>query len=530
MRRPRPALAAGALALVLTVPLGGATASAEDRQPSSPSATTTASRAGEASAALAAVEAIFGDASRGGVGAAGPLDATLALRDLSVLLPALSPSERREADAYLARPSDHTGAPLGVSYSVREAPRVCNKRLCVHRVASTRDKATLAFATKALTALSKVHSTYVGAGYRKPLPDGAAPHDGGDKRPDVYLADIGGQGVFGYCTSDEPHESGVYTQWAYCVLDNDYATAQFPEHTPLENLRVTAAHEYFHAVQFAYDFTEDAYFMEGTATWAEDELFDSVNDNVSYLRFGPMGTPGASIDANRNGLEVYGAWSLFRHLTERLPRTEGGLPVLVRTMWRRADSTPGAPDDYSLQAIRNAVESAGGDLSSQLASYAVANRHPARSYEEGKADNYPVAPLAGKGRLSTERPSFHDRRRTNHLTARTFRLEPSRHLRSSHWRVRLTLDLPAPVRGSAVRVTVYRPNGSFQTTAVGLDRRGDAVTSRPFDARHVRAVEVTALNTSQRIVNCFSSTSISCQGEALDDHLVQDVSARLVRR
>ena len=56
------------------------------------------------------------------------------------------------------------------------------------------------------------------------------------------------------------------------VLDNDYKSRQFPTNTPVENMQVTAAHEYFHAVQFAYDITDDLWFLESTATWAEDEL------------------------------------------------------------------------------------------------------------------------------------------------------------------------------------------------------------------------------------------------------------------
>ena len=72
------------------------------------------------------------------------------------------------------------------------------------------------------------------------------------------------------------------------MLDNDYSRREFPTNTPLENMHVTAAHEYFHAVQFAYDFFEDGWFMEATATWAEDELFDTVNDNVNYLPIGQL--------------------------------------------------------------------------------------------------------------------------------------------------------------------------------------------------------------------------------------------------
>ena len=44
------------------------------------------------------------------------------------------------------------------------------------------------------------------------------------------------------------------TASGYCVLDNDFAAAQFPDATPIDSLLVTAGHEFFHAVQFAYDY------------------------------------------------------------------------------------------------------------------------------------------------------------------------------------------------------------------------------------------------------------------------------------
>ena len=57
-----------------------------------------------------------------------------------------------------------------------------------------------------------------------------------------------------------------------------------PLNTPKENLQVTAAHEFFHSVQYSYDVREDAWIMEATAAWAEDEIYPKVNDNIQYLR------------------------------------------------------------------------------------------------------------------------------------------------------------------------------------------------------------------------------------------------------
>ena len=48
-------------------------------------------------------------------------------------------------------------------------------------------------------------------------------------------------------------------------------------------MQVTAAHEYYHAVQFAYDAFEDGWFMEATATCGGAELFDGVETTRNYL-------------------------------------------------------------------------------------------------------------------------------------------------------------------------------------------------------------------------------------------------------
>ena len=62
---------------------------------------------------------------------------------------------------------------------------------------------------------------------------------------------------------------------AYCVVDNDYSPAEFPGVVNgLPALQVTAAHEFFHAVQFAYNAFQDSWLLESTAAWVEDEAFD----------------------------------------------------------------------------------------------------------------------------------------------------------------------------------------------------------------------------------------------------------------
>ena len=164
-------------------------------------------------------------------------------------------------------------------------------------------------------------------------------------------------GLYGYCTSDDPHiQPGSSYQYydvsAYCVMDNNYGTNEFPSGTPQSNFKATGAHEYFHAVQFAYDVGEDAWFMEGTATWMEDEVFDEVNDGLQFLFTSQLRRPQVPLDLSDTSTGyVYGAWIWFRYLSELL-----GDPAVIRESWELADGGPGGPDRYSLRAQVRAIQ------------------------------------------------------------------------------------------------------------------------------------------------------------------------------
>ncbi|VXC12009.1 MXAN_6640 family putative metalloprotease [Nocardioides sp. AX2bis] len=460
-------------------------------------------------------------------------DVTLALRDLLAARSDLSPQDRAAADGYLARPTDENGSPYSVKYRTREAAPTCGTTVCVHRVDTTTDAATPRFARRVLASVTGVHDTYVSAGFRAPRKDGAARNDGGSGKTDIYLADIGDKGIYGYCTSDPegPYDGGSprFSTWAYCVLDNDYAQRQYPRNTPQQNLDVTVAHEYFHAVQFAYDLFEDAWLMEGTATWMEDETFDSVDDNVSYLRSGPMRTPGRAMDLDKGGLEVYGAWSFWRFLTERYPADQAGVPTLVRDVWEEADFL--ADDEtYSLRALQRVLADRGTSVRAEFADYVAANRFPAQRYEEGAANGYPRARLADDRALTRTKPRYSTTRRLEHLSAATVRLEHGAGLKQARWSLKLKADLPTTKRGSELRVTVVAPGGTATTRTVTLDKDGDASLRRPFSSRKVEAVEVHLVNASTRMRNCFSLGAVSCQGFAQDDNLPFKLTAAVRSR
>ena len=434
-----------------------------------------------ARAVLAEARSLFDRKLRSDSGAA--RDATLVLRDLMLTKSALTGAERQEAEALLARPTDGAADPGGTGYQAGTTPlAACTSTACFHWVQTSSDAIDTTdsngvddgdgipdYVEEVATAVTHVQSTYVGAGYRPVKPDGVL---GGDARPDIYLVNIGPDGLYGYCTSDQAVPgAGPFDAWAYCVLDNDYAAGEFPTNTPLENMQVTAAHEYFHAVQFGYDIAEDAWFMEATATWAEDELYDDVDDNVQYLTEGPMGKPAVSLDTFR-GLFQYGTWIFFRYLTERFTAAQGGMPTLVRDMWQQADGAAGGPDQYSMQAVASVLKARGTSLPAMFAKFADANLRSRKTYAEGAANSYPKTPL---GKFS-KAPKGWYATKLDHMSSASARVSPTKKSKT----LKVILDMPAKKTGSVAVVTVNYKNGSSKTSMFKLSRKGNGAHKYPF--------------------------------------------------
>jgi hypothetical protein len=315
-----------------------------------------------------------------------------------------------------------------------------------------------------------------------------------------------------------------YDVWAYCVLDNDYAG--FPVHTPLQNLQVTAAHEYYHATQFAYDIADDGWFLESTATWAEDQLFNDVNDNVQYLRSSPISTPGRSMDKfEDNGVFHYGVWIFFRYLTERYTEKTGAMPSLLLKMWQYADSSKGPrKDKYSVQAIDKALKKAGKtSLSEQFADFSAATRYPS-SFSEGVANGYPAKPLgsAPVALAGGKKKTF--KAKLDHLTSSTFQVANG----GGASKLKLKFKMAPKSNGSRAVVVLLAPTGAIlQIKSVKVNRKGVANKKFTFDAS-VAAVEITLVNSSSKVFDCYrhGRNPISCSGKARYDNQKATVQAK----
>ena len=533
---PRVVLASGAALATSFALAGGALAQpardARAAAPGSPDALTRALEAGRLTPAGYALQRALALFDRGGVAARfGPVAtpepraATLVLRDLVARLDELPPAERRLARSLLARPDEGVADPYGDSYTVPSRFE-CSGDVCLHWVDTTgnappsddADADTIPDTVEVVQAtLAEVWATEIDRyGYRPPLTDESSPNHGPDGRIDIYLVDVGSDGVYGYCTTDDPRRGGgPDTVSAYCVLDNDFAPWQFGGAAAEDSLAATAAHEFFHAVQFAYDYLEDNWLMEATATWIEDEVFDDVDDNVGYLRRSHLSRPSVPLDIGPSSgthplfIYQYGAFLFYRFLSEWQ-----GSPDVVRRIWELADAAPGAPHPHSPPASAGAREAGGTTLRGACRGFAGVNTRPDAFYEEGAT--YPV-PSPSRSTALAAGGSASGRVALDHLTSWYGAFRPATKLRDGA-RLTVSVDGPPLARGAEATLVSIPLSGQPTYRTFRLDSRGNGSLTVPF-GRSLASVTLVLSNASIRL-DCWRGSPYACMGTPLDDNRV----------
>jgi len=254
--------------------------------------------------------------------------------------------------------------------------------------------------------------------YVAPPPDSTF---GGNAKYDVFIFNFS-KGLFGYVAAnyflkDNPNSTFTekYAATSYMAMRNNYNN--FKKHSELENIKVTAAHEFFHAVQFGYDFYAKAWLMEATATWIEDEIYDNINDNVSYLitwfKF-----PSYPLDATKAEFSNrwYGSWLFFRYISEHLSQNT------IRKIWGNVIKHNNKEKDFSIVVIDDALKLKNSSFKETFKNFALSNLFktiPPFNYEE--AELYPSIKIA--------REIFQSKKNLKYLAkrhgARYFRIYPN---------------------------------------------------------------------------------------------------------
>ncbi|WP_165807156.1 MXAN_6640 family putative metalloprotease [Nocardioides currus] len=455
-------------------------------------------------------------------GDARPTDpsATVALRDLWLARPDLTGTEAAEATALLARPTDGPADPFGNGYTVPSTSQ-CGAHVCVHYVPTTADAPpSVDWVALNLATMEAVYEREVNQlGFRAPRPDGT---NGGNGLLDVYLKDLG-TGLYGYCAA-EFRKKGR-TASGFCVLDNDYSAAQFPAQTPEANLTVTAAHEFFHAVQYSYDYDEDPWMLESTATWMEEQVADDINDNRQYLRYSQLQAPFVPLDAfsSTYGFQ-YGNWIFWQYLTDRFGTK------FTKLAWESAGSLKGDGGKYSTEAIASVLRKKKQSLTNVYADFAAANIVPSSTYPEapGVAE-YANPPVLADVTLTKGQKKFRQRAKVDHLAADAMHVRPGADLAGKKWRLRVSVKAPRRLQGAAARLVIHKTNGKVAFRTVKFNRRNNAVRTVPFSAAKVSAVSVSFANVSTRF-KCKAGTTFACGGRALQDNAKFTITSKVVKK
>jgi hypothetical protein len=425
-------------------------------------------------------------------------------------MPAGADADVRRA---LERPTDGADDPQRTGYETEQVEVECRTKsdaslqpheLCVHWVETTADAPPLADLNAngvpdqvdaTLLVLDEVwQAEVVQMGYRPPLPDkGPEKGQGPSRGTDIYLADVADDGLFGYCAADpfkgdDPPDRAP----AYCVIDDDFEAAQFPAPgvSGLDALRVGLAHEFFHAIQFAYEYAAGERFLtEGTATWIEDEVYDGIDANYVYLDDSPLLQPEIPLDGYAAAGDLqdfeYGAWIFWRFLSEAYGDS------VVRDVWVKG--APGRDKNPSaIQAVVAATKAkaplsvcllsgcAPMSFGALYAEFGAWNQNYPAVYEEGSAyadalgDGSP--PLDAVFELNGDQPSTGKRKiDVDHLSVRRIVLDLSGAPAGD--RARISVDLPSPARGAQAFVQSASPTSPFKL--LRLDRDGKASYRTP---------------------------------------------------
>lgn len=208
-------------------------------------------------------------------------------------------------------------------------------------------------------------------GYLMPPSDGTR---GGDSKFDVYFENMS---YYGYAVPEFTGPEPWNDYGSYLVLHNTY-TGFPPNYDPEGNqagaAKATAAHEFHHCVQFAYDASESGWFMELDATHMEDIVYDHVDDNYNYIS---AFTQNPQTSLMEESIHAYASFIWGMYLVERFDTS------LIKAAWEgaRYSTIYTAVSDTLLGRYGWTQDSAFADFS--LWNYFTGSRDDGLHYEEG---------------------------------------------------------------------------------------------------------------------------------------------------
>jgi hypothetical protein len=465
---------------------------------------------------------------------------TPALRELAIRLRSLPTSRRGEAVRLMARPTQDQTQPGEEAYDPAAVEHsFCSEHFCIHWVtddpqpAERNDMPPLASADGdaipdyVQTMSGVFENVYavenVQLAWRPPTSDGTRGGDG--DKVDVYIKQLGNQGIFGYSTPDPGQQSS--SQAAYLVMDNDFSHAEYPRYSdPLPPMEVTAAHEYNHVLQFGYDVLQDSWMFEATAVWMEDRVYDDINDYVSYLPAWsqitqvPLTAFNASDLTDQLNVKVYGDAVWNRWIDERYGQET------IRAAWE--DSLQTKPPSFAPAAYDATLRARGISFADAFARFAADTaewRSTAGGFEEGPT--WPDIQRASRTTLIPDGTGVTGR--LDHTAFALINVEPTQDAR-----IKLVASLPRGTRGAFALVGRAGPPESGAPTVALIRAPHGGQTSVAMDEAgrfsRVTAVLVNADISQGGFSQVNGDWDFTKDGQEIAAHVSTDFTAPSVRK
>jgi len=227
-------------------------------------------------------------------------------------------------------------------------------------------------------------------GYNPPIPDEGR---GSDNRYDVYVLNLGA-GYYGFTVPEGG--AGQYQIPSFIELENDFSGTIY-QNNPVNGAKVTAAHEFFHAIQFGYDALEfdydnvsdpDTYkpwWMEASAVWMEEMVYDALNDYLNYLTYF-YGYPWMNLGTFSYTMGDARAYHPYASCVWPIYLTEKYEVDIVKEIWEGCATVPGY---NALNVTDNALSARSTSLTAAFTEFSIWNYHtgsranPVLYYSEG---------------------------------------------------------------------------------------------------------------------------------------------------
>lgn len=207
---------------------------------------------------------------------------------------------------------------------------------------------------------------------------------GGSDQYDIYFQKIP---YYGYTTPESPGPEPWNDYASHIVIHSTFSPGFPPNEDPegdvMGALKVTIAHEFYHAVQFAYDVSEASFFMEMSSTWMEEMAFPQVNDNYNYL---PEFFNYPEVGLQAGDFHRYASFVWPKYLEERFGA------IIMRDLWAKCRTTS------AIVAWGAVIDSAGSSFEREFTRFVLwnyyTNTRSTGTHYESAPDYPPVDVMA----------------------------------------------------------------------------------------------------------------------------------------